>query len=731
MKRILTLTLATFVSFTTPLFATASNHWETAVFPNYTWKYFNNTYTPGDNWYMPEFDDQSWPEGIGGFGYGEGNDSTTLTNYNSVFLRIWINITDTSVINEALFQIDYDDAFVAFINGTEIARSAGLTSAHPVYDEFSTVEHEAHIHRGGMPDEFYIKRSKLRSLLKTGNNLLAIQVHNFSANDDDLTAIPYLSFGILSSDTFFEPTPTSLINYFATNLPIVKINTEGEEIPDEPKIQASMGVIWNEAGMLHYSTDTFNHYNGRIAIEVRGSSSQSFPKKGYGFETQDDLGENRNVKLMGLAKENDWILYAPYSDKTFLRNVLTYNLGNKIMAYAPRTRLCEMFLNNVYNGVYVLTEKIKRDLNRVHIAAMSTTSNSGDSLTGGYILKIDKGYWGNNGFMSNYTANNQNVYFLYVEPGYENITSQQKTYINNYINTTENMIKTTSYSSGDDGYLKYIDIESFIDFFIISEFSKNIDSYRISTYMYKDRNSRSGKLTMGPLWDFDLTYGNADYYSGNLTSGWVINSISEWDSYPVPFWWAKFLQDPGFQNKLKCRWTSLRSNVLSLESINTFIDTMALYLTDASTRNFETFPILGQYIWPNSYIGNSYDDEISFLKNFIEQRITWMDEHLPGTCSTDIESVSSGWFSVGPNPFSDAVTFHLSHKMQGNVVISVYDIAGRKVSVIKAYNHGDDFVDVNWDGTNGSGKPVASGVYLYTIVIDNVVVNSGKLIKSK
>jgi hypothetical protein len=194
--------------------------------------------------------------------------------------------------------------------------------------------------------------------------------------------------------------------FSSSSLPIVVINTGGQTIVDDPRIIATMGIIHN-APLRNNITDPFNNYNGQIMIEFRGSSSQSFPKKAYGFETQDILGENNNVSLVGMPAENDWILYAPYSDKALIRNTLTYHFGNQLMEYAPRTKMCELVINGEYRGVYVLMEKIKQDQNRVDIADLTINDIAGDSLSGGYILKVDKTTGGSTyDFMSNYLPPN-------------------------------------------------------------------------------------------------------------------------------------------------------------------------------------------------------------------------------------------------------------------------------------------------------------------------------------
>jgi len=158
---------------------------------------------------------------------------------------------------------------------------------------------------------------------------------------------------------------------FSSKLPLVFIDTNGRQIPDEPKILVDMGIVWNGQGKENHTSDDFNHYFGKVGIEIRGSSSQMFPKKSYGFETSNQAGEDVDFQILGLPEEEDWILYAPYSDKTLIRNVLTFSLAKPLGHYTSRCRFVELFLNEEYQGIYVLMEKIKREDTRVDIAKLN------------------------------------------------------------------------------------------------------------------------------------------------------------------------------------------------------------------------------------------------------------------------------------------------------------------------------------------------------------------------
>ena len=206
---------------------------------------------------------------------------------------------------------------------------------------------------------------------------------------------------------------------------------------------------------------------------------------------------------------------------------------------------------------------------------------------------------------------------------------QQLDYIEHFVDSFEYALAGPNFSDTLIGYSKYIDVNSFIDFYIVNELSKDIDAYRLSSYLYKDRNDNGGKLTMGPLWDFNLAFGNADYCSGGIPTGWEVNSGCGANN---PFWFERLLDDTTYQNKLKCRWEYLRERSFHQDSILNFIDSVSIYLNDAQQRNFQRWNILGTYVWPNYYIGNTYQDELTFLKTWTSDRLTWIDSNILGNC---------------------------------------------------------------------------------------------------
>jgi hypothetical protein len=479
--------------------------------------------------------------------------------------------------------------------------------------------------------------------------------------------------------------------FTSSNLPIIVINTGGLDIPDEPKMTADMGIIYNGVGVRNNVTDPFNDYNGKIGIERRGSSSQMFPKKQYGIEIRDDLGNGVDTSLLDLPSEEDWVLFAPYNDKSLMRDVLAYKLGRDLGRYASRTRFCEVVLNGEYQGIYVLMEKIKRNGSRVDIAKLNPDEISGDNVTGGYIIKIDKETGSTNGgWSSTYPPPNrsggQQIYFLYDYPDPSDIVTEQKNYIKQYVNNFEAALNSATFNDPANGYAKYIDVDSFIDFFIINEVSKNVDGYRLSTFLYKEKDSDGGKLHMGPLWDFNLGFGNANYCTQGNPEGWVtdFNSICGHDYWLIPFWWNKLYSDGAYRNKLAARWAELRSNQLRTDRILTYIDSVANVLNaESQQRNFQRWPVIGTYVWPNYFVGPTFASEVSWLKNWVSTRLNWLDANMPKLITTVEDGLTEFSVELFPNPFSKEVWINYSLSTSGTLSIEFFDVLGRPVKMIQ------------------------------------------------
>ncbi len=464
---------------------------------------------------------------------------------------------------------------------------------------------------------------------------------NWILRINDYDPAPGGSGSIISWALTFGNAPAKGVHLTSSDLPIIIINTNGTTILHDPKVIVDMRIIYNGPGLRNAITDPFN-YSGKIGIEYRGNSSQGFPKKQYGFETMDALGLNEiDTSLLGMPSESDWILNAAPVDKTQLRNPFTYYLYTQMGHYAPRTQPCELILDGEYRGIFVLTEKIKRDKNRVDISKLKSSDISGDNVTGGYIFKVDHtaGSGGGQGWNSQYlsTGNPANpILYQYEYPDADDIMPQQATYIQAFMDSFENVMAGPNFGDPVNGYNKFIDVNQFVDFIILNELTKGPDAYRVSTFFYKDKNSKGGKLKVGPPWDFDASWKNANYCFATADTGWAYNfnyRSSSLEYRHVPFWWEKLMQDTGFTDKLICRWNYLRTTVLDTTYLYATIDSFATLLNESQARNFWRWRVIGQYTWPEPLpLPATYPAEVDRIKEWIALRTAWIDNNLPGTC---------------------------------------------------------------------------------------------------
>jgi hypothetical protein len=331
-----------------------------------------------------------------------------------------------------------------------------------------------------------------------------------------------------------------------------------------------------------------------------------------------------------------------------------------------------------------MMEKIKRDNDRVDIAKLDPWDTAGIDLTGGYILKIDKGTGGGGeGWTSSYPPpvhpQDQTIYFQYEYPEFADLQPQQIDYIQAYVDTFE----TVLYDYGQFREVEphdYMDLESFADYFILNELSKNVDGYRLSTFFYKDKG---GKLKMGPLWDFDIAWHNADYCDAYSYEGWAyrFGLVCPDDYWQVPFWWNKLMAYPEYVQTLRCNWEMARLTVISDDSLMAYIDGVADTLAEAQERNFFQWPILGYWIWPNPYpLAETYQEEVDALKGWILLRLAWLDDNIPGICpNLSVPDSEELGIKVYPNPAHDWVILQFPDPVNEDIIVEFIDPTGRMV----------------------------------------------------
>jgi spore coat protein CotH len=552
---------------------------------------------------------------------------------------------------------------------------------------------------------------------------------NFHKNPNGNWALRILDVAPGSNSGFVNSWSINFSNspaqpFISSDHPIMVINTNDQTIIRDDRIMVDMGVISNSNGQRNFMTDNFNHYNGKASIRYRGQSSMMFPKKSYALDTKHSDGEDFNFPLLGMPSEHKWVLLANYNDKTLVRENFTYELGRRMGHYSARSIYVDLVIDGNYMGLYLLTEKIKRDKNRVAVSRLNSDVHSGDDLTGGYIVSLDKFSHKRDGWHSKYPSNTNNdvAYFQYEYPRPNNINESQKNYIQNYFHAFEDVLINENFRDPDNGYRKYIDVPSFIDNFIVNELSRDIDAYRISSYFYKDRDSKGGKIINGPLWDYDMAWYNSNMGGGDQVEGWQYQYGFQWEppqdpeelTWVVPFWWSRFMEDPAFTNELYCRYHTLRLHTLSEQNLFNMIDATASSIKDGRERNFSRWPLMGKWVYSNIIpVAQTYEEEIAQMKSWISQRLVWLDNNIPGFCNTvgteEKHPVISS-INVFPNPFRD--DFNLNYYLRENSQVSI-DLLNAVGIRVHQIHDGVQTTGMHQAKINTNNLP--NGIYIVTL----------------
>ncbi|RYU90835.1 hypothetical protein EWM62_09340 [Mucilaginibacter terrigena] len=382
-----------------------------------------------------------------------------------------------------------------------------------------------------------------------------------------------------------------------TGLPVLYLTTDGPVVSKDNYVNGSLVVDANNS-FVQEKTD--------IALKIKGrgnSTWSNFPKKPYRLKFSD------KAAMLGMPAAKNWVLLANYDDKTLLRTRIAFEFARRIGSdYAPESRFVEVVMNGKFLGNYLLTSQVEVHENRVNITEMTDNDNSGDALTGGYLLELDQRkdekFW---------FVTKKGLPFTLKSP--EETTPAQLKYIQNYMQATEDALFANNANDPVNGYAKYIDVESFMNWFFVEEVVKNQDARDFSSIFYY--KNRKGKLGMGPVWDFDLSAGNVDYSVSKEPNNWYIRDAT---------WMIRLFKDVAFRSKVKKRWNEIRGT--AVEAIFKDIDENAAYLKLSQQQNFTKWPILDKYVWPNAVVLGNYDLEVAYAKNFLTQRIAWIDAEI-------------------------------------------------------------------------------------------------------
>jgi hypothetical protein len=471
-----------------------------------------------------------------------------------------------------------------------------------------------------------------------------------------------------------------------------------------PKYPGRVRVIEDHDGKFKELTDLMSRpvaLDSRIGINMRGNSSTSFPlvtwadnatgfhQRSYSIELRDDKDQPAEASMVGLPEDPDWALVGCWNDKTCMRNAITYRIGREFGRWNPQLRFVEVFFNGDYIGIYQLVEPTRRGKHRVNVPKVADDASLGD-ITGGYIFRREgpgrKSATAMGVVMdwvSPVTApgmyKTQNIYSYHYPPE-DTITTAQRMYLHDYVARFETWMQAPDFASPETGYRSKLDVPSWVDYAIANELTHNIDSYWKSVFFVKDSDARGGRLSVNPLWDFNMGYGNADYrdgwrpdrlnikimqafggecdYQGRIVPGPPIcdvgcckdpcdsKTLRCWSLPVVPYYWDNLWKDPAFLSDLKCRWLDLRKGPIRLSFIDARLQEWTRELAPlAMPRHLARWPELLKSVWANPYKvdptsapipgetnAEFFQREVTWLRNWIVARINYLDAALPGTC---------------------------------------------------------------------------------------------------
>ena len=467
------------------------------------------------------------------------------------------------------------------VQGTKINEFSFLKSSNPKmnWDLFANIEND--IISGRLPLEADIE-NMVASFEHNGSEVLInnkVQISGQTANDfSDIQ-----NYRVTTADGKTGQYEVD-ITYF-TGLPIIYLETTGGEEIDS-KEDYFTGSISMKGG--RYFTDLTS---STMKIRGRGNSTWYIhPKKPYQLKFSD------KTEMLGMPEDKKWIFLAEFSDKSLIRNKIAFEMGYlSQLDYTPQSEFAEVVINGNYNGIYNISQKVEESDNRVVL---------GDT---GYLLEIDQlerldpddVYFRTNKFLINIK-----------EPDTE-YASNEFIYVSELINEFENVLMGSRFTDPDLGYAKYIDIDSFIDWYLINEITKNQDSRNFSSIFL---NVIPGeKIKMGPLWDFDLAFGNVDYSDCEYPTGFWVKDHA---------WFNRLFEDEVFLEKVKTRFLYYKDNQnFILEKI----DYYAAQLRWAQYENDQKWDLFGRHVWPNPVVFDTHQAEVDHLKDWYIERMNWLD----------------------------------------------------------------------------------------------------------
>lgn len=527
---------------------------------------------------------------------GEVKSSTKI--YTAKY-RCHLRIEDMINIQEIRIGASYPMGYIFRINGTVATCSPNL-----IMEDTTNVllisNHKEDQKKLGF---YYLSKEAV----KQGQNYLELEI---IASDSLPSYSPEIFVEALKSGHFLQDflklRRHKNINLQKSELPVISINTLNNEIVDEPKVKSTLTTYKDN-----------KPFTSNIKIEIKGKSSQSFGQLvlSYTFNTYDPNWQKEDINLLGLPEDSEWTLYAPFIDKSLIRNAIAYHISSQTGQYTPRFKFCDLYINEQYMGIYLLIEKPRISKNRIN-------PYPDLKLKEVFLCEIDRPDSASQfGWFLNNVENNY-IYVNVVGPKRKNLNEEKEKTVRKSV---ENLYRAFNDKVIDHHKIdSLVDINSLMDYMLINELAKNLDAFRLSFFFSK---AEGKPFVIGPVWDFDLAFGNSNIGTFSNSSGWC-NSSESICPFKMLNWGDVILNDPTYSKKLKEKWTLWRHTFLTNEKVMDIVNTYESQVAISEKNFHSSIPILDKWVWPNTYVGGTYENEIYYLKCWLLKRLYWIDKNL-------------------------------------------------------------------------------------------------------
>lgn len=542
--------------------------------------------------------------------------SEKIGELNAAVVRLQFDYSEKADLLGGLIQAKYNLPFIAYLNGEHLVSRTNYD--YPFALENSKPEKQSYsIYVYHRPINYTLSAAQVEPLLQEGSNSLVIYVPESPKAKTKYFNDFSFSLNLDNKKTIFtrnQPNIKPDGKLTTSELPILKVESRTPNIPDEPKVRGLLHIDYPE------KSDHLDVMNLELAIEVRGTTSQAMSKKSFSI----NIGDHKDLEtILGMPSAKKWVLYGPYMDRTLLRNAFMYSTSQKMGHYSTRFNFCELVINGAYQGIYMLCERI--EFRKHRLTGNPIDRKDADSLAtdGDFLLQIDRGTSNTWSSKTGQEFNGGQHEYEFSDPKADKLSDLQQDYVKAFLYEFETAIIGEAKNPDSKQYENYLNPSLFYDYIILNELSKNIDAYRLSTFLIKRGPTAGGKIEPGPVWDYNFSLGLPTLGEGYKTDGFIYNNTFDL----TPYWWTVLMENNHFSSGLKKRYAELRQTVLHRDTLYREWQTLQEMVEPALDRNFTKWSAFGKAdFWPNHNTAYNYQESCDYLNNWLTSRIAWLDE---------------------------------------------------------------------------------------------------------